>query len=367
MSKQINKFSRRGFISISTAALVVACNQTQSNQSQSEQQPEASTNPSTTQSKETTQGGEVNLYSARHYNTDEQIYNGFTEKTGIKVNLIEGKDDELIERITSEGENTPADILITVDAGRLWRADQAGIFGAVESQILTEKIPENLRHPENRWFGYSKRVRAIMYNKDNIDPAQLTTYEDLADPKWKGKVIVRSSSNIYNQSLVAGMIEAKGEQATTEWIKGLVGNLASPPDGNDTSNIEAVAAGSADLTLANTYYLARYADDKEIFDKVGVLFPNQNDRGTHVNISGAGMLKNAPHKEQAIAFLEYLASPEAQEFFALGNNEYPVVAGTPANSVLEAFGKFKEDITDVYAYGKNNATAVKIMDLAGWK
>jgi iron(III) transport system substrate-binding protein len=367
MSKQINKISRRGFISVSTAALVVACNQNQSNQSQSDQKPKASETSAANQSKQTTQGGEVNLYSARHYNTDEEIYNSFTEKTGIKVNVIEGKDDELIERIISEGANTPADVLITVDAGRLWRADQAGIFAPVQSQVLTEKIPENLRHPQNLWFGYSKRVRVIMYNKDKVDPAQLATYEDLADPKWKGKIIVRSSSNIYNQSLVAGMIEAQGEPATTEWIKGLVANLASPPDGNDTSNIEAIAAGSADLTLANTYYLARYADDKEIFDKVGVLFPNQNDRGTHVNISGAGMLKNAAHKEQAIAFLEYLASPEAQEFFALGNNEYSVVAGTPPNPVLETFGEFKEDTTNVSAYGKNNATAVKIMDLAGWK
>jgi iron(III) transport system substrate-binding protein len=367
MSKQINKISRRGFISVSTAALVVACNQNQSNQSQSDQPPKASETSAVNQSKQTTQGGEVNLYSARHYNTDEEIYNSFTEKTGIKVNVIEGKDDELIERIISEGANTPADVLITVDAGRLWRADQAGIFAPVQSQVLTEKIPENLRHPQNLWFGYSKRVRVIMYNKDKVDPAQLATYEDLADPKWKGKIIVRSSSNIYNQSLVAGMIEAQGEPATTEWIKGLVANLASPPDGNDTSNIEAIAAGSADLTLANTYYLARYADDKEIFDKVGVLFPNQNDRGTHVNISGAGMLKNTAHKEQAIAFLEYLASPEAQEFFALGNNEYSVVAGTPPNPVLETFGEFKEDTTNVSAYGKNNATAVKIMDLAGWK
>lgn len=366
MSKQINKFSRRGFISISTAALVVACNQTKSNQSQTEQQPKAVEASSTTQSKQTTQGGDVNVYSSRHYNTDEQLYDGFTEKTGIKVNLIEGKDDELIERITSEGANSPADILITVDAGRLWRADQAGIFAPVESQILTEKIPENLRHPQNLWFGYSKRARVIMYNKNNVDPAQLSTYEDLADPKWKGKVVVRSSSNIYNQSLVAGMIEVKGEQATEEWIKGLVANFATPPEGNDTSKIEAIAAGMADLTLANTYYLARYADDKEIFDNVGVFFPNQNDRGTHVNISGAGMLKSAPHQEQAIAFLEYLASPEAQEFFALGNNEYPVVAGTPINPVVEGFGKFKEDTVNVSAYGKNNATAVKIMDRSGW-
>ena len=357
MNNRLNKFSRRFFISISTAALVVACSQTQGDRSQQEQQPDQSEQI----------GGQVNIYSSRHYNTDDQLYDGFTEQTGIKVNLIEGKADELIERIKSEGANSPADILITVDAGRLWRADQAGIFATVESEVLTEKIPEHLRHPENLWFGYSKRARVIMYNKDRVNPADIATYEDLTDPKWKGKVLMRSSSNIYNQSLVAGMLEAEGEEATANWIQGLVANLATPPQGNDTSNIEGVAAGEGDLTIANTYYLARYEDQPEIFEKIGVLFPNQEGRGTHVNISGAGMLKNAPHQEQAIAFLEYLASQEAQEFFALGNNEYPVVEGTPVNPVVESFGEFKEDTTNVSAYGKNNADAVKIMDRSGWK
>ena len=352
MNNRINKFSRRFFIGVSTAALIVACSQTQDEQ----------------QAQETGKiGGQVNVYSSRHYNTDEELYDGFTEKTGIKVNLIEGKDDELIERIKSEGANSPADILITVDAGRLWRADQAGIFAPVESAILDEKIPAHLRHPENLWFGYSKRARVIMYNKDKVNPSDITTYEDLTDPKWKGKVLVRSSSNIYNQSLVAGMIEEKGEEETTKWIEGLVTNLARPPQSNDTGNIEAVAAGLGDITIANTYYLARYDENPEVFDKVGVVFPNQESQGAHVNISGAGMLKNAPHQEQAIAFLEYLANPKAQEFFALGNNEYPVVEGTPLNPVVKSFGEFKEDTTNVAAYGKNNADAVKIMDRSGWK
>ena len=355
MNSQIKKFSRRFFLSIITAALVVACN-TQENQSSNQQ-------PNDTALKQ----GQVNIYSSRHYNTDDQLYDNFREKTGIKINLIEGKDDELIERIKSEGANSPADILITVDAGRLWRAAGAGIFTPVESAILEEKIPENLQDPENRWFGYSKRARVIVYNKDKVDPNQLSTYEDLANPKWKGKFIVRSSSNIYNQSLVAGMIEEKGEEETAKWIKGLVANFARSPQGNDTSQIEDVAAGVADLTLVNTYYLARYEDNPEVFEKVGIFFPNQDDRGTHVNISGAGLLKNAPNKENAIAFLEYLASPEAQEFFALGNNEYPVVDGTPLNPVVESFGKFKDDTTNVSAYGKNNADAVKIMDRSGWK
>lgn len=356
MSKLINKFSRRFFISISTAALIVACSQSQENQSQGEQQPESEQ-----------LGGQVNIYSSRHYNTDDRLYDNFTEMTGTKVNLIEGKADELIERIKSEGANSPADILITVDAGRLWRAAEAGIFAPVESEVLEEKIPDNLQDPENLWFGYSKRPRVIMYNKDNVDPSQISSYEDLAAPKWQGKILMRSSDNIYNQSLVAGMIEEQGEEATAAWIEGLMANLARPPQGNDTSNIEGVAAGIGDLTVANTYYLARYADNPEVFGKIGVLFPNQDGRGAHVNISGAGMLKNAPNEEQAIAFLEYLASQEAQEFFALGNNEYPVVEGTPVNPVVEGFGEFKEDTVNVSAYGKNNADAVKIMDRSGWK
>jgi len=356
MSNQLNKFSRRIFVGIATAMLIVACNQTQGDQSQEKQQDNT-----------VEKSGQVNIYSSRHYNTDDQLYDGFTEQTGITVNLIEGKDDELIERIKSEGKNSPADILITVDAGRLWRAAQSEIFAPVESAILEEKIPANLQDPDNLWFGYSKRARVIIYNKDKVDPSQLSTYENLGDPQWKGKFIVRSSSNIYNQSLVAGMIEEKGQEATATWIKGLVANFARSPQGNDTSQIEDVAAGVADLTLANTYYLARYEDNPEIFDKVGIFFPNQDQGGTHVNISGAGLLKNAPHQEQAIAFLEYLASPKAQEFFALGNNEYPVVAGTPVNAVVKSFGEFKDDTTNVSAYGKNNADAVKIMDRSGWK
>ena len=355
MHSSINKFSRRLFLSVVAVALAVACSN-QAEKSGEGQSTNAKAN-----------AGQVNIYSSRHYNTDEQLYDGFTEQTGIKINLIEGKDDELIERIKSEGVNSPADILITVDAGRLWRAAEAGIFAPVESEILEEKIPENLQDPENRWFGYSKRARVIVYNKDKVDPSQLSTYEDLTDPKWKGKFIVRSSSNIYNQSLVAGTIEEKGEEATAEWIEGLVANFARPPQGNDTSQIEDVAAGVADITLANTYYLARYENNPEVFEKVGVFFPNQDDRGTHVNISGAGLLKNAPNRENAIAFLEYLASPEAQEFFALGNNEYPAVEGTPLNPVVESFGEFKDDTTNVSAYGKNNAAAVKIMDRSGWK
>ncbi len=350
----MKKFPRRLFIGSATATLALAGSQLTKIQ------------PGQAQTKE------INVYSSRHYNTDNELYDGFTRQTGIKVKIIEGKDDELIERIKSEGANSPADILITVDAGRLWRAEQAGLFAPVVSQTLTEKIPVNLRHPNNLWFGFTKRARVIMYNKDLVTPSELSTYEDLGDRKWQKKLVIRSSSNIYNQSLVAGLIEVLGEQATEQWCRDLVANFARSPQGNDRSQIEAAASGLAELAVANTYYLPRYAKDKStakqaIFERIGVFFPNQNGRGTHVNISGGGLMKNAPNKDNAIAFLEYLVSPYAQTFFAQGNNEYPVVPGTPLDPVLGSFGQFKEDTTNVAAYGKNNALAVQIMDRVGWK
>ena len=350
----MNKFSRRLFLGSGTATLAVAGSQL------------------TKVQRGVAQTKEVNIYSSRHYNTDDELYDGFTRQTGIKVNIIEGKDDQLIERIKSEGVNSPADILITVDAGRLWRAEQAGLFAPVRSRTLTEKIPANLRHPQGKWFGFTKRARVIMYNKDKVDPAELSTYEDLSDRKWRKRIVIRSSSNIYNQSLVAGLIATLGEEATEKWCRDVVRNFARSPKGNDRAQIEAVASGLADIGVANTYYLPRYAKDKNpakqaIFEKVGVFFPNQGDRGTHVNISGGGLMKNAPNRNNAIAFLEYLVSPYAQAFFAQGNNEYPVVPGTPLDPVVGSFGQFKEDTTNVSAYGTNNAMAVKIMDRAGWK
>ena len=314
----------------------------------------------------------VNLYSSRHYNTDDALYEGFTESTGIRVNLIEGDADELLERILNEGDNSPADVFMTVDAGRLWRASEAGIFAPVSSDVLEDRIPSNLRHPDGEWFGFSKRARILVYNRDRVNPAELSTYEDLADPKWKGRILVRSSSNIYNQSLVAGMIETDGEAATEVWAEGLVKNFARPPEGNDTAQIKAAAAGQGDVAIANSYYLARLGGsddpaDQEVFEKVAAFFPNQADRGTHVNISGAGVLKTAPNQAAAIAFLEYLSTPQAQEFFALGNDEYPVVEGTDLDPVLADFGDFKEDEVNVEAYGANANDAVQLMDRAGWK
>ena len=317
------------------------------------------------------QTGEVNLYSSRHYNTDDKLYQEFTEKTGIRVNLLEGKADELLERLKAEGDRSPADVFMTVDAGRLWRADQEGIFTPVSSVTLEERIPESLRHPDGHWFGFSRRARVFMYNKDIIDPSDLSTYEDLADSRWRGKVLTRSSGNIYSQSLTASIIAAHGVAVAERWARDFVTNFARTPDGNDRSQIESAAAGLGGLAIANTYYLPRYAKDSDtakqaIFKKIGVFFPNQDGRGTHVNISGAGVVKSAPNKDNAIKFLEYLSSDAAQAFFAQGNNEYPVVEGIPVDPVVGGFGQFEADDLNVNMLGENQAEAVRIMDRAGW-
>jgi iron(III) transport system substrate-binding protein len=316
--------------------------------------------------------GVVNLYSARHYDTDNAIYDAFTKKTGIKVNLVEADADKLIERIKSEGANSPADVLITVDAGRLWRAQDAGLLQSVDSRILRSAIPAALREPSGQWFGFTRRARVIMYNKDRVKPSELSTYEDLADPKWKGRLIVRSSSHVYNQSLTGAVLQKHGEQKAEAWAKGLVANFARSPEGNDTAQIKAIAAGMGDLTLVNTYYLPRLAkskkaEEKEIASKIGVFFPNQREQGTHINISGGGVLKTAPNRAAAIQFLEFLASTEAQQIFAASNNEYPAVNGVAIDSVLASYGTFKQDTLNAATFGRNNPKALQIMDRAGWK
>lgn len=319
------------------------------------------------------QSGVVNLYSARHYDTDNALYESFTKKTGIKVNLVEAKAEELIERIKSEGANSPADLIVTVDAGNLWRAKDAGILQPVTSQVLTSTIPSNLRDPDNQWFGLSKRARVIMYNKDKVKVSDLSTYEALTDAKWKGRILVRSSSNVYNQSLVGSMIAALGDQPAEEWARGLVANFARPPEGNDTAQIKAVAAGQGDIAIANTYYIARLlksskADEKAIAQKIGVFFPNQNGRGTHVNICGGGVVKTAKNKEAAIKFLEYLVSNEAQAMFASRNNEYPIVNGVVVDPVVASFTQqAKFDNANAEVFGRNNPEALKIMNRVGWK
>ena len=315
----------------------------------------------------------LNLYSSRHYQTDEALYANFTKQTGIKINRIEAGDDPLIERIRSEGARSPADVLITVDAGRLWRAEQLGLFQPVKSAVLESRIPASLRDPEGRWFGFSTRARVIAFNKDKVKPGEITTYEDLADPKWKGRVCMRSSSNIYNLSLMGALISHLGEQKAEDWARKVNANLAQEPKGGDTDQLKSVAAGACDVTISNQYYYARLArsekpDDKQIASRLGIVFPNQKSWGTHVNVSGAGVLKNAPNREAAVRFLEYLASDEAQRYFADGNNEWPVVASVKVdNPVLASFGNFKRDPINVALLGKNQPDSQKIYDRVAWK
>ncbi|MCB1968990.1 MAG: Fe(3+) ABC transporter substrate-binding protein [Geminicoccaceae bacterium] len=319
------------------------------------------------------QAAELNLYSSRHYDTDEKLYSAFTEETGIRVNRIDGDADELIERIRLEGESSPADVLITVDAGRLWRAEEAGIFASLHSEVLESRIPASLRDPDGRWFGFTTRARVIVYDKDRVDPSLIQTYEDLADPELKGLVCIRSSTNMYNLSLLASIIEHDGVDAATDWAKGVVDNFARAPEGNDTSQIEAVAAGQCGVALANSYYVARImnaSDDasREVAGRISVIFPNQADRGTHINISGAGMIASAPHKDEARAFLEFLASDEAQALLANGNNEYAVVEGVKLdNPALDELGSFKADPVNVQVLGENQPLAQIVFDEAGWR
>ncbi len=315
----------------------------------------------------------LNLYSARHYQTDEALYGNFTKATGIKVNRIDGKEDELFERIVREGSASPADVFLTVDAARLQIAEDAGLFDPVDSAALKAAIPAQFRDPNNRWFGFSYRARVIAYAKDRVKPTDIAQMADLASPKFRGKVCVRSGGHVYNRTLVAGMIHHLGEEKTREWVEGVVRNLARDPKGGDTDQIRAVAAGECDVAITNHYYYARLLgstkpEDQEVVSKVGVVFPDQKTTGAHVNISGGGMLKHAPNKAAAVKFLEYLASPEAQAYFANGNNEYPVVPGVKLdNPQLEALGKFKVDETGADVLAKNTSAAQRLIDRAGWK
>jgi iron(III) transport system substrate-binding protein len=315
----------------------------------------------------------VNLYSSRHYQTDEALYSGFTKQTGIKVNRIEAGEDALIERIRNEGARSPADVLITVDAGRLWRAEQMGLFQPVRSAVLDARIPAAFREPDGEWFGFSMRARILAYNKDKVKPTELRSYEDLADPRWKGRICVRSSTNIYNLSLMGAIIDRLGEAKAEQWARAVRANMARDPKGGDTDQLKAVAAGECDVAISNHYYYARLArsdkpEDQAVANKLGIAFPGLAGTGTHVNISGAGVLKNAPNREAAVKFLEYLASDEAQRYFADGNNEWPVVpSARVTNPVLSALGEFQYDPINVSVLGRNQPVAQKIFDRVGWK
>ncbi|MYD44228.1 MAG: Fe(3+) ABC transporter substrate-binding protein [Gammaproteobacteria bacterium] len=312
---------------------------------------------------------EINVYSARHYDTDMDLYAAYTRQTGVKVNLIEGGSDALIERIVNEGEFSPADVLITVDAGRLWRAQNAGVFQPIESAVLSAQIPAHLREKEGHWYGLSKRARVIVASKLTDLPIAINQYEDLANEALRGLVCMRSSSNIYNLSLMASLIDVHGPEAAEQWAAGVVANFARSPQGNDTANITAIASGECGLTLANTYYIGRMLasedeDTRKMAQSVQVVFPNQDGRGTHVNISGAGITKFAPNRDHAIRFIEYLTSDYAQRLFAEGNNEYAVIG--ESSGPIATLGTFSEDDILAQKLGENQSEAVRVFDRAGW-
>ena len=315
---------------------------------------------------------EVNVYSARQEDLIKPLLDRFTADTGITVNLVTGKADALLQRLQSEGTNSPADLFITTDAGRLHRAKAAGVLQSLHSDPLEAAIPAHLRDPEGYWFGISMRARPVFYVTGKVDPAELSTYEALADPKWKGRICIRSSDNIYNQSLVASMIASDGEAATENWAKGFVANFARPPQGGDRDQITAAAAGLCDIAIANTYYMAQMihsGDEAQAAaaKAVSVFWPNQDGRGAHVNVSGIALTASAKHKENAVRLMEYLVQPESQAWYATANQEYPVREGVSWSDTLTAWGPFKADDLNLSLLGENNAAAVMLMDRAGWR
>lgn len=318
----------------------------------------------------------VNVYSARKEALIRPLLDRFTDETGIEVKLVTGKADALLQRLKSEGINSPADLLITVDAGNLHRAKAAGLTQAVDTESLTAAVPDTYRDPAGHWIGLSLRARPILYAKDRVDPQSLSTYEALADQTFKGRICIRSSSNVYNQSLVASLIEANGADTTQAWAEALVANMARPPRGGDRDQIKAAAAGECDIAVANTYYLAgmlksNETDQVAAAEAMGVFWPNQpgqgDGRGTHVNVSGAALTQSAKHKEAAIQLMEYLVRPESQAWYAEVNGEYPVRDGVAVSPVLEAWGAFEADDLNLERLGELNDDAVRLMDRAGWR
>lgn len=315
--------------------------------------------------------GVLNIYSARHYQTDEALYSDFTKQTGIQINRLDGKEEELVERIKNEGASSPADVLITVDAARLEIADKAGLFQPLKSAVLEARIPAALRTPT--WAAFSTRARVVVYSKATINPEWVQTYEDLAHPRLKNQICVRSGAHPYNLSLGAAMLSHDGEAQAEEWARGLVANFARAPKGGDTDQLKAVAAGECGVAISNSYYLARLMrstkpEDQQVVRSLGVVWPNQKTWGTHINVSGAGIAKHAPNRASAVKFLEYLASDSAQAYFADGNNEWPVVKTAQVkNPALEALGAFKADTLPIGQLANNTAAAQRVYDRAGWR
>ncbi|MFC6760864.1 extracellular solute-binding protein [Sulfitobacter porphyrae] len=315
--------------------------------------------------------GDVNLYSSRHYDTDERLYSDFTEQTGITVNRIEGNADELIARMQAEGANSPADVLLTVDTSRLQRAKDAGVLQSVDSDILEERIPDNLQDSDNQWFGFSQRARIIFYDKNDVTEPPMD-YLSLADPKYKGMVCHRSSTNVYSQTLLASVIENHGAEAARDWAAGVVANFARDPEGGDTDQLRGLVSGQCEISIANSYYFARAlrTDVDGVtaeVDRIGWIFPAQDAEGAHMNLSGGGVAAHAPNRENAVKFLEYLASDQAQVYFSAGNDEFPTVAGVPLSESVAKLGAFKADEVNLSAVAQNLPEAQKIFNEVGWK
>jgi iron(III) transport system substrate-binding protein len=314
----------------------------------------------------------VTVYTHRHYPADKQLFAQFESQTGIKVNVVNAKADELIQKMSTEGEQSPADVLITVDAGRLVRAKSKDLLQSVNSETLSTIVPSHLRDVDNQWFSLTKRARVVVYAKDKVTPESLSSYDALVDKKWHKKLLIRSSSNIYNQSLLASIIANEGADKATAWAKGIVNNFARNPKGNDRDQVKAIVAGEGEIAVVNTYYIGKLLNSKNpeevtAGNGVGIFFPNQDSNGTHINVSGAGVAKYAPNKENAIKFIEFLVSEASQKVFAEANYEYPVNTKVAPSELLQSWGTFKEDTLSLQELGDNNKKAVMIFDTVGWK
>ncbi len=323
-----------------------------------------------TNSDEVVEEAVVNIYTDRHYDTDQALYEAFTAETGIEVNVVKATSDELLERLKIEGEDTEADLVVTSDVGRLYRADAESLIKAFDSEIIVANVPENLR--ADTWTALTVRARVIAYVKDRVEPSMLSTYEALTGPEWTDKVVVRSSGNIYNQSLMASFIALNGEEAAKEWATGLVGNMARVPEGNDRDQMKAIVGGQGDVAIVNTYYIGKLLNSSdeyevEVGNQIGVFFPNQNTNGTHINISGAGLTTFGKHPNNATLLLEYLTSADAQSDYANANYEYPVNPSVEPSELLKSWGEFKAQDIDLSLLGQLNSEAVKLLNEAGWK
>ena len=315
---------------------------------------------------------EVTIYSYRHYEADQKLYEEFTKQTGIKVNTVKAKADALITRIKEEGDKSPADIFIAADVGRLEKAKEEGILQPISSNLLKKQVPAKFRDSEDYWYAFTVRARIIAYAKDKVKAGEIKTYKDLTLPKWKGRVIARSSSNIYNQSLLASMIANHGEKEAFLWARGFKNNMARDPEGSDRDQMRAVAAGIADACIVNTYYYGLLANskdpkDREVASKIAICFPEQDGKGTHINISGGGVCKHAPNKENAIKLLEFLTSAKAQQTFPITTSEYPLDIKSTTSELLKELGEFKADDLKLESIGKHRKAATKIFLQAGWK